>query len=91
MVNELHQPDPPGAGFPRYPRRMNEIDAIDGPKARSPLPTGKSSEITGKNRAQPDPTAGSRSVKGRFLSGNKVVLERLIPGANGSRLHLSGC
>ena len=57
---------------------MNEIDEMDDPKPRGSLPTGKSPQITGNIRSQTDPTAGSRSVKSRFLPGNKVVLERQL-------------
>ena len=51
---------------------MADTDDINDPKAHAPLPTGKSSQITGINRSKPDQTAGSRSVKGRFLPGNKA-------------------
>ena len=51
---------------------MADIDELNDRKAHVPLPAGKSSQITGNNRSQPDAITGSRSVKGRFLPGNNA-------------------
>ena len=71
-MNELQSLHAPNARFPRYPHCMNDIDEIDGPKARGPLSTGKFPVITGENRSEPDAATGSRSVKGRLLTGNNA-------------------
>ena len=52
--------------------RVNEIDEINEPKAHGQPRTVKFPQIIGNNRSEPDPTAGSRAVKCRFLPGDKM-------------------